>query len=629
MSSESLLSEHEREDNSTAGILNRAMEARAEHQKTKMYNTIYSFTTSMGIGLILLVLFWLLHYRGGFAWHSDLKREFNWHPLLMILSMVFLYSQAILIYRTGRNIPKLKLKIIHGSIHLMAFILSVIGLKAVFDTHNLATPPIANLYSMHSWIGLITVIIFAMQVSFIFRVKFLSGFLSFLYPGLSPSLRKALMPVHVVIGLSAFVMGLISSITGLTEKAFFTLDAKYSAFVPEAFVFNFIALITTFYGLLVLYLYSDQSIVNSHLFTRKSASIFDVSHMLQTEIRGPNCVEFFESLCTADIRGLADNSVSLTVFTNDNGGILDDLIVTKVNEEFLFVVSNAAMKQQDQQIMINGLVRLHNTLYRDKALNFSLDLQEKFRKRQGSKGQELSIQFLEPHDRALIALQGPKAAASLQNLTEVNLKSLYFMSTAVGSISNVQECRISRCGYTGEDGFELSIPANNAEKVVQTLLENADVKLAGLGARDSLRLEAGLCLYGSDIDAKTTPIEGALTWLVAKRRRLDTNFPGASTILRQIQAGSKVKRVGLAASSGPPARHGAQILSTDGGVLGEITSGCPSPSLGFNIAMGYVSSEFSKVGTKLGLKIRDKVYEGIVTKMPFVKASYYTKPKIN
>ncbi|KAH1011424.1 hypothetical protein HUJ04_000797 [Dendroctonus ponderosae] len=251
MSSESLLSEHEREDNSTAGILNRAMEARAEHQKTKMYNTIYSFTTSMGIGLIMLVLFWLLHYRGGFAWHSDLKREFNWHPLLMILSMVFLYSQAILIYRTGRNIPKLKLKIIHGSIHLMAFILSVIGLKAVFDTHNLATPPIANLYSMHSWIGLITVIIFAMQ--------FLSGFLSFLYPGLSPSLRKALMPVHVVIGLSAFVMGLISSITGLTEKAFFTLDAKYSAFVPEAFVFNFIALITTFYGLLVLYLVNESA----------------------------------------------------------------------------------------------------------------------------------------------------------------------------------------------------------------------------------------------------------------------------------------------------------------------------------------------------------------------------------
>uniref|UniRef100_A0AAR5PE67 Aminomethyltransferase n=1 Tax=Dendroctonus ponderosae TaxID=77166 RepID=A0AAR5PE67_DENPD len=367
--------------------------------------------------------------------------------------------------------------------------------------------------------------------------------------------------------------------------------------------------IVNFGGFLLPVQYSDQSIVNSHLFTRKSASIFDVSHMLQTEIRGPNCVEFFESLCTADIRGLADNSASLTVFTNDNGGILDDLIVTKVNEEFLFVVSNAAMKQQDQQIMINGL--------------------EKFRKRQGSKGQELSIQFLEPHDRALIALQGPKAAASLQNLTEVNLKSLYFMSTAVGSISNVQECRISRCGYTGEDGFELSIPANNAEKVVQTLLENADVKLAGLGARDSLRLEAGLCLYGSDIDAKTTPIEGALTWLVAKRRRLDANFPGASTILRQIQAGSKVKRVGLAASSGPPARHGAQILSTDGGVLGEITSGCPSPSLGFNIAMGYVSSEFSKVGTKLGLKIRDKVYEGIVTKMPFVKASYYTKPKIN
>ncbi|CAG9772189.1 unnamed protein product [Ceutorhynchus assimilis] len=251
MSSESLLSEHEPEDEdySTAGTGNRAMEARAEHQRTKMYNSIYSFTTAMGTGLLILVLFWLLHYREGFAWTSDIKRQFNWHPFLMLFGMVFLYSQAILTYRTGRSKPKMKLKLLHGGLHLLAFVCSVIALKAVFDSHNLASPPMANLYSLHSWIGLLTVIIFSTQ--------FLAGFLSFLYPGISPSLRKAIMPVHVVVGTSAFVMAIVSALTGLNEKAIFTLSDNYKNFVPEAFVFNFIGLIVVLYGLLVLYLVHD------------------------------------------------------------------------------------------------------------------------------------------------------------------------------------------------------------------------------------------------------------------------------------------------------------------------------------------------------------------------------------
>ncbi|KAL1501210.1 hypothetical protein ABEB36_006582 [Hypothenemus hampei] len=225
------------------------MEARTEHQKIKMYTTIYSFATSLGAGLILLTLFWILHYRGGFAWRSNVEIEFNWHPFLMLLGMVFLYSQAILVYRTGRNMPKKKLKLFHAALHFSAFICSIIGLQAVFDSHNLNKNPIPNLYSMHSWIGLITIIIFSIQ--------FLSGFITFLYPGLAPSLRKVLMPIHIVFGLGAFIMGLISCITGLTEKALWALQDKYSLFTAEAFVFNFIALITVFYGLLVLYLVLD------------------------------------------------------------------------------------------------------------------------------------------------------------------------------------------------------------------------------------------------------------------------------------------------------------------------------------------------------------------------------------
>ncbi|XP_066144379.1 aminomethyltransferase, mitochondrial [Euwallacea fornicatus] len=362
-----------------------------------------------------------------------------------------------------------------------------------------------------------------------------------------------------------------------------------------------------FGGFILPVQYSDQSIINSHLFTRKSASVFDVSHMLQTEITGKNCVEYIETLCTADIQGLKENNATLTVFTNEKGGILDDLIVTKVNEEFIYVVSNAAMKDQDQGIMLSGLANYKKLHKPDSDIN---------------------IKFLKPNARSLVALQGPGAAAALQKLTNIDLSTLYFMNSIVTNVADTQY-RITRCGYTGEDGFELSIDSRHVEKIVTLLLEDGEVKLAGLGARDSLRLEAGLCLYGSDLNANTTPIEGALTWLVAKRRREQQNFPGASKILQQIKEGSKIKRVGVTSTLGPPARHGAEILDERGNVIGEVTSGCPSPTLNLNISMGYVPTEFSKVGTKVGLKIRNKTFEGIVTKMPFVKAKYYNKPKAN
>ncbi|CAG9859110.1 unnamed protein product [Phyllotreta striolata] len=362
-----------------------------------------------------------------------------------------------------------------------------------------------------------------------------------------------------------------------------------------------------FGGFLLPVQYGDQSIVNSHLFTRKCASLFDVSHMLQTEIRGENCAEYLETTCTADIRGLKENASTLTVFTNEKGGILDDLIVTKISNQHLYVVSNAAMKTQDKAIFLNAL----NKYKSDKTSS------------------DIEIKFYEPSERSLIALQGPKASEALSSLTDVDLAGFYFMNSTIGDVAGVKDCRITRCGYTGEDGFEISMPAEHTEKIVRELLNNDNVKLAGLGARDSLRLEAGLCLYGNDISPETTPVEGALTWLIAKKRRQLRDFPGAEVILNQINEGSKIKRIGLVSHSGPPARQGAPILSEKGEEIGRVTSGCPSPSLGKNIAMGYVLTSHNKAGNKVNLKIREKTYEAVISKMPFVKSNYYNKKNVD
>lgn len=228
----------------------------------------------------------------------------------------------------------------------------------------------------------------------------------------------------------------------------------------------------------------------------------------------------------------------------------------------------------------------------------------------------------------MLALQGPTAAIALQELTKLPLKDFYFMQTAVAEIAGVTDCRVTRCGYTGEDGFEISIPAPKSDHVAEALLntKSGGVKLAGLGARDSLRLEAGLCLYGSDIDTTTTPIEAGLAWLVAKRRRAEADFPGAQTILKQLKEACSRRRVGFRMTSGPPARHGTLVVVNEK-TVGEITSGCPSPSLGGSVAMGYISEAHKKVGTKVELKIRDKLFASEVTKMPFVASNYYQKPK--
>lgn len=362
-----------------------------------------------------------------------------------------------------------------------------------------------------------------------------------------------------------------------------------------------------FGGYLLPVSYGAEGISASHLHTRQHCSVFDVSHMMQTEVRGRDKLAFLESLTTADLINMADNTATLTVFTDPlTGGILDDLIITKTTLGYYHLVSNAARRPQDQKLLEEAQAAMR------------------------AKGKDVDIRFLNPEERALLAVQGPDTAKVLQPLTDVDLSRLYFMESTLATVAGVSDCRITRCGYTGEDGVEISLAADQAVKVAELLLasEVASVKPAGLGARDSLRLEAGMCLYGNDIDHTTTPVEAGLSWLVAKRRRTTADFPGATVIIDQLRNGPGRRRVGLK-SRGPPARAGAAVhaltdtLHED--IVGYITSGCPSPSLGGNIAMGYVRSELAKSGTKVLLKVREKRVEATVCKLPFVPSKYYVR----
>ncbi|XP_023218969.1 aminomethyltransferase, mitochondrial-like [Centruroides sculpturatus] len=343
--------------------------------------------------------------------------------------------------------------------------------------------------------------------------------------------------------------------------------------------------------------YGNQSITESHLHTRKHVSIFDVSHMLQFEIHGKDSIEFMESLTVADIQGLNDNQGTLTLFTTENGGIIDDLIVTKVSDDYLYVVSNAGCIEKD------------------------LDHIQKHLQEFKTKGKDAKLQVLK--DQALLAVQGPGMQKILQPFVDKNLAKLFFMRSTLASISGESNCRITRCGYTGEDGVEISLLAKTAERIIKELLASKDdVKLAGLGARDTLRLEAGLCLYGSDIDETTTPVEAGLTWTIGKRRRKTADFPGAKIILDQLVKKPLRRRVGLV-STGPPARAGTPIVDSLGEEIGRVTSGCPSPSLKKNVAMGYVPTGNSAGGSKVSFRIRNKLVEAEVVKMPFVPTNYY------
>tara|TARA_R110002072_G_scaffold120755_2_gene254042 strand:- start:1286 stop:2335 length:1050 start_codon:yes stop_codon:yes gene_type:complete len=329
-------------------------------------------------------------------------------------------------------------------------------------------------------------------------------------------------------------------------------------------------------------------ILAEHNHTRAAASIFDVSHMGQVALRGDNPAAALESLVPGDIAGLATGRMRYTMFTNDAGGILDDLMVTNVGD-YLFLVVNAACKDAD----INHL-------------------------REGLPG-GIDVEVLD--DRALIALQGP-AAANVLARHAPGTDTMPFMSALPFEIAG-SRLAITRSGYTGEDGYEISIPSADAVRVTELLLADSDVELAGLGARDSLRLEAGLCLYGHDIDATTTPVEAGLTWSIGKRRRAEGGFPGADIIQRQIEEGTARKRVGILPDGKAPAREGTEITDPDGVAIGVVTSGGFGPTAGGPVAMGYVDSGYAAKETPVNLVVRGKPRPGRIAAMPFVPNRYY------
>ncbi|KAJ9056920.1 hypothetical protein DSO57_1027682 [Entomophthora muscae] len=344
--------------------------------------------------------------------------------------------------------------------------------------------------------------------------------------------------------------------------------------------------------------YEDLSVSDSHHHTRNPASVFDVSHMLQTKWVGKDRVDFIEKLVVGDIQALKEGTASLSLFTNETGGIIDDTVICK-NKDHLYVVSNAGCAEKDW-----AHIQKHLQQYQDR-------------------GGDVDVEIIDTH--SLLALQGPKAAKVLQNLVDVDLKEMNFMTSQILSLKGII-CRVSRVGYTGEDGFEISVPLPDSMDLTRILLENPDVKLAGLGARDSLRLEAGLCLYGHDLNEGISPVEATLLWTVGKRRRAEGGFLGAEVIQKHIKDGVSQKRVGLIVQ-GAPARENALILNENEEEIGKVTSGCPSPTLKKNVAMGYVPTSHSKAGQIVKVKVRNRIYPAEIVKMPFTPAKYYKKPQ--
>lgn len=331
-----------------------------------------------------------------------------------------------------------------------------------------------------------------------------------------------------------------------------------------------------------------DGIIAEHQHTRAQASLFDVSHMGQVRLTGADAAGALETLVPGDLRALKPGEMRYTLFTNDVGGILDDLIVTNAGDH-LFVVVNAACKDAD-------IAHLRARLPAGVAI--------------------------EPlADRALLAVQGPAAATVLARLAPASA-SLKFMSAAAMDVAGVR-CFVTRSGYTGEDGFEISVPNDHAESLAKRLLDEPEVRAAGLGARDTLRLEAGLCLYGHDIDGTTTPIEAGLAWTIGKRRRAEGGFPGAEIILAQLRAGPARKRVGLKPEGRAPAREHTEIQDANGNTIGEVTSGGFGPTVGGPIAMGYVTAAFAAPGAAVNLMVRGTARPAQIVPLPFLPSRYF------
>jgi aminomethyltransferase len=348
----------------------------------------------------------------------------------------------------------------------------------------------------------------------------------------------------------------------------------------------------------------QDGVLKEHLHTREKAGLFDVSHMGQaflsttrvakgSEAAHADIADAIETLVPGEIRRLKKGGLRYSVLLNDNGGVLDDLMITRPARDDLqgelFVVVNAAMKEQDFALIENRL------------------------------GGRAALAIAT--ERSLLALQGPKAAAVVDALLPGASRQTFM--TMQNYDWKGAPLFVSRCGYTGEDGFELSVPNDHAEAMAKALLAHPDVAPIGLGARDSLRLEAGLCLYGHDLYSLTTPVEGSIDFVVGKRRREEGGFPGFARITKELIDGAARRRVGIRPEGRAPAREGVEIFSVEGEKIGDVTSGGFAPTLGAPVAMGYVAADYARPGTPLQLNVRGNLLPAHVVDMPFVPHRYY------
>ena len=338
----------------------------------------------------------------------------------------------------------------------------------------------------------------------------------------------------------------------------------------------------------------SNGIIAEHLHTRKLAGLFDISHMGQIKISGKDAALELEKLVPSDILGLSPFQQRYTLFTTHEGGVLDDLIVINLSDSYLLVV-NAACMQTDYEYLQQHLA------------------------------EHCTVEILE--DQSLLALQGPSAREILTSIFPTVAK-LTFLEVTKTEFKN-NPCLITCSGYTGEDGFEISLPSELTEELAKLLLENQNVLPIGLGARDSLRLEAGLCLYGHDLTNNTSPVEAGLNWVISKPRRVHGEraggFIGADIIIKQLKNGSERIRVGILPEGKTPVREGMTLMSEEGQSIGIVTSGGYSPCLRKPIAMGYVLSKFSKPGLQLFANVRGKHIASKITKMPFITTRYFKK----
>jgi aminomethyltransferase len=335
-----------------------------------------------------------------------------------------------------------------------------------------------------------------------------------------------------------------------------------------------------------------EGIMAEHAWTRSDAGLFDVSHMGQVVLTGEGADRALERVLPGDIAGLKDGRIRYSLLLGEGGGILDDLMVTRRGEE-LYVVVNGATKYDDVAYLLDVLP------------------------------EDVTINLAE--DQALLAVQGPKAVDALGRLVP-GVERLTFMTAGAFDFEGVP-LWISRSGYTGEDGFEISVPAENVEALADALTRQPEVKPIGLGARDSLRLEAGLPLYGHDMDPEVTPVMADLGFALSKRRREARDFAGAERILLEREQGAVARRVGLLVEGRQPVREGAGVVDDEGSEVGRVTSGGFAPSVGAPIAMAYVPADLAQPGTVVTLAQRGKLHRATVTPMPFVPHRYHRESK--